>query len=186
MGTEKAAITVGGHSLLERAVARVAEVADPVILATGDSGLEHRGCLHVADAVPQRGPLGGLVAVLRATPHLLCAVVAVDMPDLDPRLLRALAAMWDGEDAVVPASARGPEPLHAVYARSALAGAAAALAGDDSSLTGMLARLRVRVVPAAEVVDEEAAARFATNINRPEDLESWSRAAAAPPPQPPR
>lgn len=186
MGRDKAGIDVGGSSLLDRAVERLRAVADPVILATGASRHAHDACLSVADAAAGRGPLGGLVAVLRVAPHQLCAVVAVDMPDSAPDLLRRLAALWDGEDAVVPLSPRGLEPLHAVYSRSALAGAEQALRSADLSLLGLLNRLRVRHVAAAGLIGDEAAARFAANLNRPEDVTAWRRGEAAPPPPRPR
>jgi molybdenum cofactor guanylyltransferase len=186
MGRDKAGILVGGSSLLDRAIERLSAVADPVILATGARRHVHDGCLSVADAAAGCGPLAGLVAALQVTPHQLCAVVAVDMPDSAPDLLRRLAALWDGEDAVVPLSPRGLEPLHAVYSRSALAGAEQALRGADLSLLGLLNRLRVRRVTAAGLIGDDAAARFAANLNRPEDVTAWRRGEAAPPPPRPR
>jgi molybdopterin-guanine dinucleotide biosynthesis protein A len=186
MGRDKAGLDVGGTSLLDRAVDRLRTVADPVLLATGSQRHAHAHCISVPDAVPGRGPLGGLVAVLGITPHRLCAVVAVDMPESAPELFRRLATLWDGEDALVPLSPRGPEPLHAIYARSALTEAAAALRGADLSLRGLLDHLRVRWIDAAELIGSQAAARFALNLNRPEDVTAWRGGEAGQPPRRPR
>lgn len=186
MGTDKAVLDVGGTTLLSRVIARLETVADPLILATGAQRVAHERCTSVADTVRRRGPLGGLVAALQVAPHELSAVVAVDMPDCDAALLRELAACWAGEDAVVPLSGRGPEPLHAVYARSALAHAQAALDGPDLSVRGLLDRLRVRTVDARLVGGDALAGRFAVNLNRPDDLMRWRRREAAAPPPPPR
>jgi molybdopterin-guanine dinucleotide biosynthesis protein A len=186
MGRDKTGLEIGGTTLLERAVRRLRTVADPVLLATGSHTWTHEHCLSVPDAVAGRGALGGLVAVLRVTPHQLCAVVAVDMPDSEPWLLVQLAALWDGEDAVVPLGPRGPEPLHAIYARRALAEAETALQSADRSLRGLLDRLRVRRIDAAGLIGADAAARFAVNLNRPEDVTAWCREAAGRPPRPPR
>ena len=181
MGLDKAAIDVSGNSLLQRAVERLRRVADPVILAAGDRGLVHPGCRSVLDAVPGSGPLGGLVAALRVSPHQLCAVVAVDMPDLSPELLGCLAEEWRGEDAVVPLDGDGPQPLHAVYSRQALSTAEAALRAGELSLRGLLARMRVRGVDIAALPGQPFAAGFARNLNTPDDLTRWAAGQPAPP-----
>lgn len=186
MGVDKASLDIGGSTLLDRVVERLRTIADPVILAGGLLSVHIDGCLTVDDALPDQGPLGGLVAVLRVAPHELTAVVAVDMPDCDGPMLAALAACWNGEDAVVPRSARGLEPLHAVYARSALTAAEATLTGPDRSLRALLALIAVRVVDAGSVAGPAVAASFADNLNRPADVDRWRRRAAATPPARPR
>jgi molybdopterin-guanine dinucleotide biosynthesis protein A len=176
MGRDKVWLDLGGSSLLDRAIERLRTVADPVILVGGSRPIERPHCLSVVDPLPDRGPLGGLVAALRRSPQRLCAVVAVDMPDLSPTLLVRLAELWQGEDAVVPLSREGPEPLHAVYCGSALGAAEAALRGHDLSLKGLLARIRVRTVDAALLDGVEPGFRFAVNLNTPADVERWRAA----------
>jgi molybdopterin-guanine dinucleotide biosynthesis protein A len=185
MGRDKALLDIDGATLLERAVARLQTVADPVLLASGSRELTHPACFSVPDDMTGVGPLAGLLAVLRASPHQLCAIVAVDMPDISPDLLRRLAALREGEDAVVAVSPRGLEPLHAVYARSALAAVEAALREGERSLHGLLQRLRVRRVNAADLLGARAAARFAVNLNSPADVTVWRREEGErPPPRP--
>jgi len=186
MGSDKALLDIDGATLLERAVARLQTVADPVLLASGSRGLTHRGCLSVPDDMAGVGPLAGVLAVLRASPHQRCAIVAVDMPDSNPGLLRRLAALRDGEDAVVAVSPRGLEPLHAVYARSAMAAVEDALREGDRSMHGLLRRLRVRRVDAAHLIGAVSAARFAVNLNSSADVTAWRRAEGERPPPRPR
>lgn len=186
MGRDKALLDIDGATLLERGVARLQTVADPVLLASGSRGLTHPGCLSVPDDMAGMGPLAGVLSVLRASPHQLCAIVAVDMPDISPELLRGLAALREGEDAVVPVSPRGLEPLHAVYARSTLAAVEDALREGDRSLHGLLRRLRFRRVDAADVIGSTSAARFAVNLNSSADVTAWRRAEGERPPPRPR
>jgi molybdenum cofactor guanylyltransferase len=176
MGRDKVWLNLGGSNLLDHAIERLRTVADPVILAGGSRPIERPHCLSVLDPVPDRGPLGGVVAALRCSPQRLCAVVAVDMPDLSPTLLVSLAEMWQGEDAVVPLSREGPEPLHAVWCGSALAAVEPALRGGDLSLQGLLARIRVRTVDAALLGGVDPGFRFAVNLNTPADVERWRAA----------
>lgn len=84
------------------------------------------------------GPLGGLVACLRAcaTPHLL--VIAVDLPHLDRPTLEALLADVPPGRGIIPQTPHGLEPLCALYPRAWLPHAAAALAAGEFSLQRLL------------------------------------------------
>lgn len=181
MGQDKALLEIDGVPMVRRAAAALSTVAIPVILAPGVPGrLGGTDYAEVADAAVDSGPLGGLVAGLEASPHRLMAVVAVDLPRLSPGVLRLLAELgWSQEegsgqgqgfDAAVPTTAAGPQPLHAVYATSALPALAAALAGGRLALHQALADLDVRIVGEPEWRQADPTGRFADNINEPADL----------------
>jgi molybdopterin-guanine dinucleotide biosynthesis protein A len=171
MGTEKALIEVGGEPLFLWVARRLGRVADPILLATGRPGrLGPLGYSEVADERHRAGPLAGLAGGLAASPHELMAAVAVDMPLLSGDLFVLLATLHDDEDAVVPISAHGPEPLHALYARRALPALRAALDEGTLSMRAVLKGLRVREVPAAEWLAADPTGRFALNVNRADDL----------------
>ena len=168
MGSEKALLDFEGEPLVLRVARRLATVCDPVLLATGTVGrLGDLGYAEVADVIAGAGPLAGLAAALEASPHEALAVAAVDMPDVSPDLFLLLAGLRDDEDAVVPVSDRGPEPLHAVYAHAALPAIASYLAAGDRSVRGLLAKLRVREVNRADWQVADPSGAFATNLNRP-------------------
>lgn len=163
-------MTLDGLSMLDRTIARITPIASTVVLASGSSPVERRGAITVMDAGDGRGPIAGVVAALRASPHPLCAAVAVDMPDIDTDLLLALAARCAGRDAAVPIGDRGIEPLHAVYARSALSGLLTAVESPDPSMLGGLRRLRASYVVASSL---GASPGFARNLNTPGDVKVW-------------
>ena len=170
LGTDKAALEVDGEPLAARVARVLAEACDEVLVASGDGTRLDRldlGFPQVADATPGAGPLGGIVAGLERARHPLVAVVAVDMPNASAPLLRLLADAWSGEDAVVPVSARGPEPLHAVYARTAAPACRRRLEGLDRSVVGALGELRVRYVGEDEWRTADPEGRFALNLNTP-------------------
>ena len=175
MGVDKATITLQGTTLLERALARLDAVCDPVLIAAGDARHRVAGRLSVADTVAGAGPLGGLVAALRASPHRLLAVVAVDLPWIDPRLIRMLAARIGDGDVAVCETAHGIEPLHAVYATSMLAAAETALAGTDRSLRRLIEGSDAVRISESEWRDAGISDRFTRNVNTPQDLAVVSR-----------
>ena len=170
MGIDKATIEVGGATLLDRAVSRLTEVCDPVLIAPGELRLAIDARNLIPDALPGAGPLAGIVAALRRSPHQLLAVVAVDMPWLDPALLRLLAARIGDNDVAVCRTQRGLEPLHAVYARSALPLVEAALRSPERSLRGVIARLRAVTLAEEDWRAAGFSERFASNVNTPADL----------------
>jgi molybdopterin-guanine dinucleotide biosynthesis protein A len=174
MGRDKALIGVGGEPLFLRVARTMAEVADPVLLAPGARGrLGDTGFADVEDERPDAGPLGGILAGLTASPHPLTAVVAVDMPFASASVLALLASRAAGYDAVVPLTADGLQPLHAVYAASALEPLRAALADGTRGVLVALERLRVDIVGPEVWGAADPTGGFAFNLNRPEDLATF-------------
>jgi molybdopterin-guanine dinucleotide biosynthesis protein A len=78
---------------------------------------------------------------------------------------------------VVPWSARGPEPLCALYEREpALRVARARLGAGELALQGVLAGLRVARLDEAALAALDPEGRALTNLNTPDDLaraEAW-------------
>lgn len=171
MGVDKALLRVGGRTLAARALAVLATVCDEVLVASGDGRrLDDLAVAQVADALPEAGPLGGIVAGLEAAHHELVAVVAVDLPYANAALLELLAGRWSGEPAVVARADGRLQPLHAVYTRAAAPLLRARLVEGQRSITRALHALRARVVEPVEWAPADPAGRFALNVNRPEDL----------------
>ncbi len=173
MGADKASLEVDGEPLARRMVDMLAGFCDEVLVASGDGRrLGWLGVRQVADVLPDAGPLAGLVPGLEAAGprHALIAVVAVDMPYASPAVFRLLGELWGGEDAVVPVTDAGLEPLHAVYAPAAARPLRAELERGERSLRRGLRALSVREVGPDEWRDADPTGRFALNLNRPEDL----------------
>jgi molybdopterin-guanine dinucleotide biosynthesis protein A len=173
MGRDKALLDIAGQPLVLRVAERIGRACHPVFLAPGRRGrlgdLGY-GLVEVADAVPAAGPLGGLVAALEASPHRLTAAVAVDLPFASAAVLELLASSCGDADAAVPRTDRGLEPLHAVYARTAVPALRRALSERRVALQAALADLRVIEVPPSRWRALDAGGRFAVNLNDPEDL----------------
>lgn len=171
MGTDKALIVVDGARLVDRAVERLSAICDDVMLAAGaHRPLRVLGTTPIDDAEAGVGPLGGLIAGLEAARNQLVAVLAVDHPDASAEVLEALAAVWDGEAAVIPEVSGRVQPLHAVWSRDAAGDLRRLLATGDRSLRQVFGALETRVA-GPEVwgrIDPDGA--FARNVNRPEDL----------------
>jgi molybdopterin-guanine dinucleotide biosynthesis protein A len=164
MGADKALMELEGEPMFVRAARTLGAVADPVVLARGPRELPNLGWPQIDDAAPDSGPLGGLIASLRWSPHELLAVVAADMPFISTGLFDELVEVWDGQDAVVPFNEDGTQPLHALYARSSLGHLERKLGSGRLSLRGAVEEMSVLMI------DGRKHDRFGANVNRPEDL----------------
>lgn len=123
MGTDKAAIEVGGQSMLERTAALAADVSDAVFVSVRDAATSdalRRQWPLIEDAPDGVGPLAGILAALRQHEDVDWLVLACDLPKLDIATLRALrdaAAQQPEATALAMRSERDgtPEPLCAVW-----------------------------------------------------------------------
>ncbi len=184
MGRDKGLLDFGGvplivHTarLLESLVAEVTVVGSPDryaalglrAIADGDDGQAQdgphkRGCC---------GPLAGIAAALGATRLPWNLIVACDLPYLfaewlDWLLSRALRSRGQ---AIIPRTARGIEPLAAVYRRECVTPIAAALARGVRKVSDAVAELRVDLVYPREWRRIDPSGLILRNMNEPGDYE---------------
>lgn len=173
MGWDKALIELCGRRLIDIVVGRLRLLTEQVLVVARDGhALGEVEAEVIEDDTPFAGPLPALAAGLRAAGADRAVVVACDMPFLRVDLLRELARLVGGWDAAVPVTPRGPEPLHAAYASSAIRGLDAALAAGVRSLRGALACLRLRLVEEAEWRPMDPEGRSFINLNTREEFEA--------------
>lgn len=147
-GVPKGLIEIGSETLVERLVRQLRpHCADIRIIANQPHLYEFLGLLTHRDDMPGRGPLEGIATALRRIRGERVLVVACDMPLVTPESLETLVNWPRGADAVVPRSAKGLEPLFALYARSALPVIEAALADGERKIRALFDRLHVETPP---------------------------------------
>ena len=147
-GADKASLRIGDARIIDRQLAALSAVADDIRIVANDrdryAGL---GLRVIRDAIPDQGPLGGLYTALLDASHDRVLVLACDLPFITAALLeRLVAESGTGQeiDAVVPRSARGLEPLCALYMTRSAAAARVRIERGDLKVAGWLADLRVR------------------------------------------
>ncbi|WP_254841335.1 molybdenum cofactor guanylyltransferase [Natronomonas marina] len=174
---EKAVLKVGGRPLVARVADALAAVADELVVnCRADQReaiaavLADRDPAFAIDADPDRGPVAGVETGLRATDADYAAVVACDMPFLDPGLLRYLFERAAGHEAAVPKPAEWFEPLHAVYRPEQMAAACEnALAEGEPRLVEPVFSLDFEVVERADLLAHGTLASF-ESVDTPADL----------------
>lgn len=164
MGRDKACLSLNGSSFLERIAGELAPFEERLLSVDRADRCAELDWLHVTDARPGCGPLGGLCAVLSACRSDALLVVTCDQPlyrgELGEWLCSWLEEPWD---AVVPTTEDGIHPLCAVYRKRCLPVLKAQLEGGNYRMGSALQLLKVRYVDAGE------RAEMLCNINTPEE-----------------
>jgi len=163
-GVDKAALRVGGVTLLDRVLGAARPVCDRLVVVGPVRPTEVPGVAFVTEGTPGGGPVPAVLAGVDASPGCdVVLVLATDLPLLTAGHLRRLVAILDQAD-VDAASATetgGPNPLLAAYRVSALRARAARLGLGPWEAAA-------RLLPASPVTVDLGAATL--NVNRPEDL----------------
>ncbi|MBN1148591.1 MAG: molybdenum cofactor guanylyltransferase [Anaerolineales bacterium] len=183
MGQDKALLPFLGKPLIARVIERLAPIADELFVTTNrPEGYRDLGVPLFADLVPGRGALGGLYTALSAASHPLVAVVACDMPFVNPDLLayQAERLVQEQADISIPRLGEGLEPFHAVYRRqSCLPHAFDALQAGKWRADAWFERVKVHEIHKDELLRIDPGLLSFHNVNTPEDLQAAIRLAQA-------
>jgi molybdopterin-guanine dinucleotide biosynthesis protein A len=190
MGRPKAALVIGGESMLARqvrllaAVSRVVTVIGPAdgsgALATTIRALTPPGVPVIPDEFTERGPLGGIYTGLGNTRTEFNLFLGCDLPFMPVRFLRYLCerALGTLADVTVPESpGHGLQPLIAVYRRRAIPAIHASLERGNNKVASFYPRVRCAVLDWPEIARAGFSSRIFDNINTLDDYECARRRA---------
>jgi molybdopterin-guanine dinucleotide biosynthesis protein A len=187
-GIPKGLEQVGGERILDRLVRVMAAALGelPLLVANApDAGSWRPDLRTVSDAKPGLGSLGGIyTAVVAAPAPVVC--VAWDMPFVSESLVRSLAQGLAGHDAMLPESSgrRGVEPLCAAYGPACREAIADSLAAGDLRAIAFHDRIRVGILPLAQVQSLADPDLLFFNVNTADDLakadQLWRQHASSP------
>lgn len=164
MGRDKAALPFQGVTLLEWQIQKLRSVGIEDIMLSG-SGREVAGVRTVPDEFPERGPLGGLHACMKAARNPDCLVLSVDVPLVPPQALTGLIRAHREQMADVTLLRHGDkwEPLIGVYQSVLFRRAESILQGKNTAVRRLLDETGF------QLLDWQADEALFLNCNTPED-----------------
>lgn len=179
-GTEKTVVDVAGTPLIRRVADRLCAATDELVvncradqrdpIAAALEGLDPR---FAVDEVPDRGPVAGIKTGLEASETEYSAIVAADMPFLDPDLLSYLFERAADHEAAVPRPGEWFEPLHAVYKTApSVAACERALESENPRIIEPLSTLDRVVVDREDLLAHGSLGSF-ESVDTPDDVE-WA------------
>ena len=175
MGSDKGRLPFMHRALILRVIERLAPLADEVIVTTNrPDDYKFLGVPLFRDVIPGRGALGGLYTALKSASHPLVAVVACDMPFASRELFEYEYALIveKAVDVVIPSSAEGLEPMHAIFRReTCLPAVQEAVQKNAWKLISWFPQVQVHTLPATEVTRFDPHGHIFMNVNTPADLE---------------
>jgi molybdenum cofactor guanylyltransferase len=195
MGRDKTLLPYRGVPMALHQAEKLAVVCGNVALVGKDPGTFFGSRFpYVTDESPELAAAFGVAAALAFSPEETNLVLAADLPRCPESFLAALLDVAEAihAPAVVPVSGGRPQPLCAVWRRSALAPLRARLEAGDYSLVAALRAFHAVLIPEEETAAMAggAPANF-FNVNTPEEYEALEREVPAHGPagataQPPR
>jgi len=183
MGTNKFALSLGGATFAERAVAAMRKIAaGRVSFIVGANQKDETAELlpldvpRIADVFPHKAALGGIYTALAHSKSEWTAILACDYPFVTGDLLLRLAEIAISADekvaAVVPVQPDGRvQPLCTLYRVKSCLIAAEQMLNNDKipPVRRLLEIIKTRRVEFRELTDLQGAKNFFTNVNTPED-----------------
>lgn len=174
MGQDKSLVPFLGQPLIVRVLNRVAGIADEILI-TANQPEKYRflGLTPVPDRLPGYGALGGLYTALEAAHQAAVAVVACDMPFINPLLLVIQLQVLNETDAdlVIPRTPDGLEPFHAVYRReTCLTYVQTALQAGQRRVDAWFGQARVHELLPETIQPYDPLGLAFLNVNTPEEL----------------
>jgi len=172
MGTDKAFLRLGDETLLSLALKAASSVAGDVRIVGDASKFAAFGRV-VEDVYRDRGPLGGIHAVLSSSMTELNLMLAVDLPFVGPEFMEylLLRARQTGATVTVPRAGLGLQPLCAVYRRGFAKVAEQSLLEGKNRIDSLFARVETSVIEENELKQAGFSAEMFRNLNTPEEFE---------------
>lgn len=176
MGQPKTHLPWRQTTLLNHVVQQVAEVCEPVILATSSQETLPAISAPVmvrCDRAVFQGPLSGLLTGLEGVPddRPAALVTACDLPFLNPAVLQRMSSLWEDCSTEIQILSDGARrhPLLGIYRRSVMPVIQELLAKGQRRLLDLCDAVPTTLITSAEFADIDPQCRCLQNINSPAD-----------------
>lgn len=171
-GIVKANLVIGGRTIISRASDILREIFYEIIIVTNSPGhfAGYTDFKIIGDEIPDKGPLGGIHAALKAASGEAVFVFAGDMPLIDTEIITSILNSFNrGKyDILIPKTDDYIEPLHAIYSKSILQNIEDFLeTSRKNAVREFLKQVNTCYMP---FENSEKTRKAFTNINYPEDL----------------
>ncbi len=177
MGTDKALVELGGARLVERVLDVVMPLFSDVMIGahkeTGHVESLRPGVRVVTDFLEGRGPALGVASALSAAKSDWLFVISCDVPRLSGELVKTLAGMRSGVEAVIPVVDGRSQTMCAFYSSKCLTPLTERVKEGRRSIDGFLkdTELPVRYVSEDELLDADPDLLSFMDVDTPEELE---------------
>ena len=173
MGQNKALIEIEGTPIITRTYALFRGLFQEVVIVTNQKesfiNFDSKVC---QDLIPNKGALGGLYTGIFCSSFQYSFCVACDMPFINKFLVRYLFDNIRGDDAIVPRTRDGLQPLHAIYSKNCLAPIKTILAEGGYRIIDFYKMVKVKIIDERDFLFLDPLRESFINVNTLEELTS--------------
>ena len=171
MGENKAFIKIDGVPIITTIHTLFRELFQEVIIVTNQKHLFEGFEPGVyTDLLPDRGALGGLYTGVFFSKFEYSFCAACDMPFIKRSLVEFLIRSTNDEDAIVPRTRDGLQPLHAIYSKSCLDAMKRVIDRGKYKIIDFYDLVKVRIVEESNFLHLDPLRESFINVNTPEEL----------------
>ena len=171
MGENKAFIQIDGAPIISRIHSLFKELFEEVIIVTNQKDLfKNFDSSIYTDLLPDKGALGGLYTGIFFSSFEYSFCVACDMPFIKRSLVQFLIKQTKDEDALVPRTRDGLQPLHAVYSKRCLDAIRRVIDRGKYKIIDFYDLVRVKIVEESDFLHLDPLRESFINVNTPEEL----------------
>lgn len=168
-GQDKGLLVVNGETIVQRIIRVVEPSSSRIMIITGNEAYRQYTPYLYPDLIPYLGPIGGLYTGLAKSDTEWNFVVSCDLPLLSEKVLLFLfSQIAEGDQAIVPIirNMHRPHPLCAFYHKGIIKQIENQIQQKNYKMKDLLKQIHTK-----QIIFEEEAEAFFTNVNTPEELE---------------
>ncbi len=171
MGENKAFLQIHGVPIITGIYTLLKELFEEIIIVTNQKDLFRDFDSRIyGDLIPNKGALGGLYTGIFFSSFQYAFCVACDMPFLKRALIEFLVSKVIDEDAIVPRTADGLQPLHAIYSKNCLEAMSKIIEQNKQRIIDFYDFVKVKLIDEKEFLHLDPRRESFINVNTPEEL----------------
>jgi molybdenum cofactor guanylyltransferase len=177
-GLNKALLSLGGETLIERQIRVASESADEIVVVSNDPALNDRlrsypSVRVVSDRYIGKGPLAGLHVGLESATHSLVWLLGCDQPYPHAGAARFLIEKMESGfyQAALPVVGGKLQPLHAIYRKEVGGAAESLLKRGERRFLALLEQIPWCRVEERQFAEQGFPLDFTNDVDTPEQYE---------------
>jgi len=141
-----------------------------IIVTNQPDAFKTFGSKILEDLIPHKGALAGLYTGILFSSFQYSFCVACDMPFINKSLVQYLLDNIREDDAIVPRTKDGLQPLHAIYSKRCLEAIRKVIDRDKYKITDFFDLVRVKIIEENDFLHLDPLRQSFINVNTPEEL----------------
>jgi len=171
MGENKAFLEIDGIPIISRIHTLFKELFEEVIIVTNEKSVfENFDSKIYTDLLSNKGALGGLYTGIFYSSFRYSFCVACDMPFIKKSLVKFLIENTNEDDAIVPRTSDGLQPLHAIYSKNCLDPIKTIIEQGKYRIIDFYDFIKVKIVDEIDFLHLDPVRESFINVNTPEEL----------------